>query len=116
LKKTYAQILEDIESLKQQAETLRAEEIAGVIARMKEAIAFYGLTAEDLGFTARRGRPPASARADRRSVQPRRRSAGNGAHAKYQDGNGHSWAGRGPRPKWLKEALASGHRLEEFKH
>ncbi|WP_417903608.1 H-NS family nucleoid-associated regulatory protein [Caldimonas brevitalea] len=25
--------------------------------------------------------------------------------AKYQDGKGSSWSGRGPRPRWLREAL-----------
>ncbi|HYD77524.1 H-NS family nucleoid-associated regulatory protein [Ramlibacter sp.] len=49
-KKTYSQMLEEIELLKKQAEEVRRREIETVIARIKDAIAFYGLTEEDLGF------------------------------------------------------------------
>ena len=50
MKKTYSQMLEEIELLKKQAEEVRRKEIEIVIARIKDAIAFYGLTEEDLGF------------------------------------------------------------------
>lgn len=33
---------------------------------------------------------------------------------KYDDGNGNTWVGRGPRPKWVKDALAAGRGLDEF--
>ena len=52
-KKTYSQLLDDIEQLKQQAELVRRTEIGGVIARIKAEIAFYSLTEEDLGFRKR---------------------------------------------------------------
>jgi DNA-binding protein H-NS len=50
VKKTYSQMLEEIEQLKRQAEEVRRNEVEDVIARIKVAIAFYGLTPEDLGF------------------------------------------------------------------
>lgn len=50
MKKTYGQMLEEIELLKRQAEEVRRKEIEIVIARIRDAIAFYGLTEEDLGF------------------------------------------------------------------
>jgi DNA-binding protein H-NS len=50
VKKTYSQMLEEIEQLKRQAEEVRRNEVEEVIARIKVAIAFYGLTPEDLGF------------------------------------------------------------------
>lgn len=34
--------------------------------------------------------------------------------AKSRDDAGNRWSGRVPRPKWLKEALASGKALESF--
>lgn len=49
-RKTYSQMLDEIEHLKQQAEQVRRAEVEDVIARIKAAIAFYGLTEEDLGF------------------------------------------------------------------
>lgn len=54
MKKTYSQLLDEIEELKRHAEEVRHREVEEVIARIKAAIAFYGLTAEDLGF----GKPP----------------------------------------------------------
>ena len=49
-RKTYSQMLAEIEQLKHQAEEVRRREVEEVIARIKAAIAFYGLTEEDLGF------------------------------------------------------------------
>ena len=43
-----AQIKKAIESLEKEAERVREKEVAGVIARMQQAIDFYGLTAADL--------------------------------------------------------------------
>ena len=50
MKKTYSQMLDEIEQLKKRAEDVRRKEIEMVIARIKELITFYGLTEEDLGF------------------------------------------------------------------
>ena len=56
MKKTYSQMLEEIEQLKREAERVRRDEVQEVIARIKVAIAFYGLTPEDLGFGAKESR------------------------------------------------------------
>ena len=48
--KTYAQIVKQIEILKQDAEKVRRKEVDGVIGRIREAISVYNLSAEDLGF------------------------------------------------------------------
>jgi len=51
--KSYSQMLEEIEALQRQAEEMRKRVIDDVIRRIKAAIAFYGLTEEDLGFRKR---------------------------------------------------------------
>lgn len=102
-KKSYAQIQKQIEALQRQADELRAQEIAGVVARIKEAIAHYGLTAEQLGYGTTAPKTKGKAQ----------RVSGTSATA-YSDGLGNSWGGRGPRPQWLKAALAAGRTLEEF--
>ena len=33
----------------------------------------------------------------------------------YSDGAGKSWTGRGPQPRWLKEAIAGGKSLEDLR-
>lgn len=69
----------------------------------------HSLTAKDLGFNALArlaGQGPANAR---------KRGMGKGsagAAPKFQDGQGNSWGGRGPRPAWLRAALASGRTLQ----
>jgi DNA-binding protein H-NS len=59
-RKTYSQMLQEIEQLKHQAEEVRRREVEEVIARIKVAIAFYGLTEEDLGFRKRAAEKTAS--------------------------------------------------------
>lgn len=105
--KTYAQIAQQIEELQREAEKLKRQEISDVIARIKEAIRVYSLTAADLGF-GRSAKPVVAKKAG-----PRRRKAGDGV-VKYRDGDGRVWGGRGPRPKWLRDAIASGRKLEDF--
>lgn len=102
---TYKQIQKQIEQLQRQAEALRNSEVKGVIDRIKVAIAHYGLTAEQLGFSVngKVARPKAAAK-----------SAGKSAAA-FRDSNGNAWSGRGPRPHWLRDALAAGRSLDEFR-
>lgn len=110
--KTYSQMMEEVEALKREAERVRQQEVEGVVARIKEAISFYGLTAADLGLAgARRGRPPAGG-APRQAGS--RTASKRAATAKYRDEQGHTWSGRGPRPKWFKDALAAGRRPEDL--
>jgi DNA-binding protein H-NS len=102
---SYKQIQKQIVALQRQAEKLRAREVDGVIARIKVAIAHYGLTAEQLGFGATANGAKTNAKAGK-AVANR--------SAKYSDGQGNSWSGIGKRPYWLLDALAAGRSLEEF--
>lgn len=101
--KTYSQLLQNIETLKRQAEDRRKKEVAGVIGRIRDAIRFYGLTAADLGL----GSPGGT------TGRARDRKAGRGVG--FRDAAGHTWSGRGPRPGWLKEALANGQSLDDLR-
>ena len=115
--RTYAELTREIESLKTKAETVRKQEVAGVVARIKDAIAVYGLTAVDLGFSAELV-PANAALAATAPAKARKASKASLARdkpklpAKYRDLSGNSWTGRGSRPKWLVAALAAGQTLE----
>jgi DNA-binding protein H-NS len=98
----YQSLQQEIAKLQEQAEAVRAEEVAGVIAKIKDAIDAYGLIPSDLF-----GRN-IHASAKSRGTKP----AGTVA---YADGQGGEWGGRGPRPLWLRDAIAAGHSLEEFR-
>ncbi|MCC8402181.1 H-NS histone family protein [Paraburkholderia sp. MMS20-SJTN17] len=84
----YADLKAQIARLQAQAEEARRTEIDTVVADIRQKIAEYGLTAQDLGFAvaAKRGRPP------KKAPLP----------AKYQDPkSGNTWSGRGKPPKWI---------------
>ena len=111
--KSYAQIQKQIENLQKQAEAARKQEIAGVVARIKGAIDAYSLTAADLGFTAaaKRAGVAAKAKPGRKGAAKKSKSL---AVAKFRDDAGNTWVGRGPRPRWLREALNAGKSLQDF--
>ncbi|WP_118181887.1 H-NS family nucleoid-associated regulatory protein [Paraburkholderia phosphatilytica] len=84
----YADLKAQIARLQAQADEARRTEVEGVIAEIRQKIAEYGLTPQDLGFVvgAKRGRPPKKA-----PLPPR-----------YQDPKtGSTWSGRGKPPKWI---------------
>lgn len=101
--KTLIEVRQQIEGLKAVEEKLRREEAQGVIARIREAISVYGLTRADLF-----GGPSAKVKAK----APKARSSD--ATAKYSDGQGNTWSGRGRRPMWLSAALDSGKSIDQF--
>ncbi|KQY79717.1 MULTISPECIES: H-NS family nucleoid-associated regulatory protein [Roseateles] len=108
-------LLKQIETLQKQADALRSREKADVVARIKEAIAHYDITADELF-----GASPAKAtrrRAATAKVAGKRRKAAarkTGGVAKYTDGNGRTWSGVGKRPNWFKDALAAGKQPEDL--
>jgi DNA-binding protein H-NS len=68
-------------------------------------MAEFGLTAADIA-----GRTPTA-----RSAAAPGPKAGGKVAPKYRNGaTGETWTGRGLQPKWLKAALASGAKLEDF--
>jgi len=106
---TYTQIQKQIATLAREAEKLKRKEVDGVVAKIKQAIATYGLTAADLGLGSKRVQKARAAKSPKKS--------GNGKYSrsvKYRDSAGNTWVGRGPRPQWLRDALAAGKQLEDF--
>lgn len=103
--RTLAQLQKQIAKLEREAELIRRKEVGEVVARIKEAIAFYGLSAADLGLSGAK------------------RGAGRGGHAgakktaskvKYRDDQGHAWSGHGRRPQWFLDALSAGKTPEDL--
>ena len=77
----------------------RQDAIDKIRAIMQEA----GLTAGDLAASVPKARSTNKAGIERKPVA-----------AKYKDGNGNAWSGRGLKPKWLTAQLANGKKLEDF--
>ena len=137
MNKSYADIIKQIDELKAEAERMKNAEIDGVVARIKEAIMAYGLSASDLGLRGKPGPKPGGKRGGKPGPKPGRkpgRPVGSGKKpgpqpsaaktdtpfakpkgvAKFRDADGNVWVGRGPRPQWLRDALARGKTLQDF--
>jgi DNA-binding protein H-NS len=111
--KTYAQVVKQIESLKQEAEKLRRSEVDGVIARIREAITFYNLSAADLGLNGK-AKGPFKAAAPAKGKKRKSTAAKAPKEVKYRNDSGGTWGGIGKRPQWLRDALAAGKQLSDF--
>jgi DNA-binding protein H-NS len=108
---TYSQLQKQIAALQQKADAIRAKEVDGVIDRIKVAISHYELTPEQL-FGGKASAKKTAAPTTKASV--RKSDAKKVGRISYSDGGGNTWGGWGKRPNWLREALASGRRLEDF--
>lgn len=83
---TYKQLTAQLEKLHRDVAVAREKEVAQAIADIKQQIAEYGITAEELGFSTKR---PAAAR--KPPLPPRYRNPKSGE----------TWSGRGRTPGWL---------------
>ena len=119
--------MKQIDALKVEAEKLRRIESNGVVARIREAIGFYGLTAADLGLSgalpkaaAPAGVAPVASTAAGDKPAKRKGKRKGPAKAKtppvpkFRDEEGRTWGGIGKRPDWLRAALANGKTLQDF--
>ena len=88
------------EALERQIELTKKQDRSEAIAKVRSVMDQYGLSISDI-----------SAKGNVRAGTGK----GKKVAAKYRDKTtGESWSGRGLQPKWLKAALASGRKLEEF--
>lgn len=78
---------------------MKAREFNEKVAMIKETMAAYGITIEDL-----QGKPAKTGKAKSSTPAP----------AKYTGPNGESWSGRGLMPRWLTALVAEGHAKEEY--
>jgi len=89
------------EALEREIERTKQQGRAEAVAKIRALMAEYGLSAADLVGKAPKGKSG--------------KSKGGKVAAKYRDSSsGETWSGRGLQPRWLKAALAAGHKLDEF--
>ena len=125
-KMTLQQVRKQIADLREREQQLMQAEVGGVISRIKEAIAYYSITPEqlfgdaraDAGESSRRGRRGRKAGeefATAKRASPRKSSKkGYKVPVKFRDEQGNTWTGRGNQPLWLRAAIESGRKLEDF--
>ncbi len=101
---TLKELIAQKETLERQIEETTAQERATVIAKIRELMSENGLSLADLSKRSA-GKPSGKKSA----------ATGKKVAAKYRNAaTGDSWSGRGLQPKWLKAAISSGKKIEEF--
>lgn len=86
---SYKELLQKREALEQEIVQARQNEIASAVAKVRELVAEYGLTAQDV-FPGRGAKTSVP-----KSVSK--------VAAKYRDpATGQTWTGRGKAPKWIE--------------
>lgn len=120
--KSYKSLLNEIQRLQSLAAKRRKKEVGAVIAEVRQKMADYGITLDELqapvrqkagrggGIGAKPGRP-----SGRKSAKPWKKGAKRNVEPKYRDpATGAAWSGRGRTPKWLAEKEKAGAKREEF--
>ena len=98
---TYNVLVEQAKALMAQAEEVRKQELASVIADIKAKMKEHGITASDLGIAG-------GARKVRAAKAP--------GVVKYKNANGETWAGGlGRKPRWVADILAQGGDIEQYR-
>lgn len=95
---THSELVAQANALLAQAEQIRKQERASIIAELRAKMAEHGISTEDLAAASRK---PAASKSK--------------APAKYRGPNGELWSGGpGRKPRWVQAALAAGQSLDQY--
>jgi DNA-binding protein H-NS len=107
--KSLSQLTAQIKKLQKEAEAIKAKELTGVIARMKEAIKRYGISAADLGLSRSRGAEVGVAGKTAAKKARKTTAKWSTGVARYRSLDGErTWTGHGRAPAWFNEAISGG--------
>ena len=97
---SYDELMLQAKALMEQAESVRKAELANVVTEIKAKMKEFGITIADLG-----GVPP-----------KKKGSSGSAKEAKYRGPNGELWGGgAGRKPEWVRDVLATGGDIEQYR-
>jgi DNA-binding protein H-NS len=116
--RSYDGIVSQIQNLQREARKLKKLRTAA-IREVRRLVAKFGISSEEIGATkaTRRSRPlkrGPKGQANARSRGKVKTKRTNGPKLRYRGPNGEAWSGRGRRPAWLNEAIASGKSKDDF--
>jgi len=104
---------QQIAEMEKQAAELQKINRPAVLAELREQMAAYGITAEELSRPAAKASRPKEPLAKPASP-PKGKKPAVPSPAKYRGPQGQAWSGRGPAPKWLNDLLVDGKAREDF--
>ena len=105
---------QQIADMEKQAAELQKKNRPAVLAELREQMAAYGITAEELSRPAAKAARPKALQAKPAASAPKSKKAAAPSPAKYRGPEGQTWTGRGTVPKWLNELLAGGKTRDDF--
>ena len=89
------------EALEREIERTKQQGRSDAVAKIRALMSEYGLSVADLAGKTPKGKSP--------------KGKGGKVPAKYRNpSTGEAWSGRGLQPRWLKAALATGRKIDEF--
>ena len=104
---------QQIAEMEKQATELQRKSRPTVLAQLREQMAAYSITAEELSRPAAKAARP-KALLTKPASQPKGKKPAVPSPAKYRGPEGQQWSGRGIAPKWLNNLLIDGKTREDF--
>jgi DNA-binding protein H-NS len=104
---------QQIADMEKQAAELKKKNRPAVLAQLREQMAAYGITAEELSRPAPKARPKAPPAKSAASPAKGRKPVVS-LPAKYRGPEGQEWSGKGMAPKWLNDLVAGGKTRDDF--
>jgi len=104
---------QQIAEMEKQAAELQKKNRPAVLAELRQQMAAYGITAEELSRPAAKAAQPRRPLAKTASPTKSKKPAVP-LPAKYRGLQGQTWTGRGTAPRWLNELVAGGKTREDF--
>ena len=105
---------QQIAEMEKQAAELQKKNRPAVLAELREQMAAYGITAEELSRPAAKAARPKAVLAKPAASAPKGKKPAVPSPTKYRGPEGQTWSGRGTAPKWLNELLLDGKTREDF--
>ena len=105
---------QQIAEMEKQAADLQKKNRPVVLAQLREQMAAYGITAEELSRPAAKATKPKATLAKPAASPAKGKKPVVHSPAKYRGPQGQEWSGRGTAPKWLNDLLADGKTREDF--
>ena len=107
------QLRQKISEMEKQAAELQKKNRPAVLAELRQQMAAYGITAEELSRPAARAAKPRGPLARAASPAKAKKPAVP-SPMKYRGPEGQGWTGRGTAPRWLNDLVAAGQTREDF--
>ena len=104
---------QQITEMEKQATDLQKKNRPAVLAQLREQMAAYGITAEELSRPAHKTRMTKVSTAKQASLAKGKKPV-TSSPIKYRGPEGQAWTGRGTAPKWLNDLLVDGKTRDDF--